>query len=286
MVHAAGGQVYMDGANLNAQAGLTKPGLIGADVCHMNLHKTFCIPHGGGGPGMGPIAVAEHLSSHLSDDPYTHSGNANSVSSAPSGSALVTTISWMYIRMMGASGIRYATEMAILNANYIAHRLKPYYSVLYTGANGCVAHECILDLRHLKAEYGVTAEDVAKRLMDYGFHAPTLSFPVTDTLMVEPTESESKPELDRFCDAMIAIHGELQKIKAGEFDAIDNPLKCAPHTAQEIAGNWAHSYSREIAVYPLPYVREAKFWPSVKRIDNVAGDRNLVCTCPPISDYV
>jgi glycine dehydrogenase len=286
MVHAAGGQVYMDGANLNAQAGLTKPGLIGADVCHMNLHKTFCIPHGGGGPGMGPIAVAEHLSSHLSDDPYTHSGNANSVSSAPSGSALITTISWMYIRMMGASGIRYATEMAILNANYIAHRLKPYYSVLYTGANGCVAHECILDLRHFKAEYGVTAEDVAKRLMDYGFHAPTLSFPVTDTLMVEPTESESKPELDRFCDAMIAIHGELQKIKAGEFDAIDNPLKCAPHTAQEIAGNWAHSYSREIAVYPLPYVREAKFWPSVKRIDNVAGDRNLVCTCPPISDYV
>jgi glycine dehydrogenase len=286
VVHEAGGQVYMDGANLNAQAGLTKPGLIGADVCHMNLHKTFCIPHGGGGPGMGPIAVAQHLSAHLSDDPYSQSANSNSVSAAPSGSALITTISWMYIRMMGSSGIRYATEMAILNANYIAHRLKAYYSVLYTGANGCVAHECILDLRHFKAEYGVTAEDVAKRLMDYGFHAPTLSFPVTDTLMVEPTESESKPELDRFCDAMIAIHGELQKIKTGEFDATDNPLKCAPHTAQEIAGSWSHSYSREIAVYPLPYVREAKFWPSVKRIDNVAGDRNLVCTCPPISDYV
>jgi glycine dehydrogenase len=216
----------------------------------------------------------------------TQSDRANSVSAAPVGSALITTISWMYIRMMGASGIRYATEMAILNANYIAHRLKKYYSVLYTGANGCVAHECILDLRHFKAEYGVTAEDVAKRLMDYGFHAPTLSFPVTDTLMVEPTESESKPELDRFCDAMIAIHSELQKIKSGEFDPLDNPLKCAPHTAQEIAGEWTHRYSREVAVYPLPYVREAKFWPSVKRIDNVAGDRNLVCTCPPVSDYV
>jgi glycine dehydrogenase len=278
LVHAAGGQVYMDGANLNAQAGLTKPGLIGADVCHMNLHKTFCIPHGGGGPGMGPIAVAKHLAPHLPDD-------ENSVSGAPLGSALITTISWMYIRMMGASGIRNATEVAILNANYIAHRLKGCYSVLYTGENGCVAHECILDLRHFKAEYGVTAEDVAKRLMDYGFHAPTLSFPVTDTLMVEPTESESKAELDRFCDAMIAIFGELQKIKSGEFDAVNNPLKCAPHTAQEVAGEWLHAYSRAEAVYPLPYVREAKFWPSVKRVDNAAGDRNLVCTCPPVSDY-
>ena len=289
LVHAAGGQVYMDGANLNAQAGLTKPGLIGADVCHMNLHKTFCIPHGGGGPGMGPIAVAAHLAAHLASDPFTSnpasSVAANSVSSAPQGSALITTISWMYIRMMGASGIRSATEVAILNANYIAERLKGCYSVLYTGANGRVAHECILDLRSFKAEYGVGAEDVAKRLMDYGFHAPTLSFPVTDTLMIEPTESESKPELDRFCDAMIAIYGELQKIKSGEFDAADNPLKCAPHTAQEIAGDWAHRYSRDVAAYPLPYIREAKFWPSVKRVDNAAGDRNLVCTCPPMSDY-
>jgi glycine dehydrogenase len=285
LVHEAGGQVYMDGANLNAQAGLTKPGSIGADVCHMNLHKTFCIPHGGGGPGMGPIAVAKHLEPHLTDDPFTASDEANSVSAAPVGSALITTISWMYIRMMGASGIRNATEVAILNANYIAHRLKSCYSVLYTGENGCVAHECILDLRHFKAEYGVTAEDVAKRLMDYGFHAPTLSFPVTDTLMVEPTESESKAELDRFCDAMISIFGEVQKIRSGEFDALDNPLKCAPHTAQEIAGDWKHAYSRDTAAYPLPYVREAKFWPSVKRVDNAAGDRNLVCTCPPMSDY-
>jgi glycine dehydrogenase len=285
LVHAAGGQVYMDGANLNAQAGLTKPGLIGADVCHMNLHKTFCIPHGGGGPGMGPIAVAKHLAPHLTHDPYLAPDEANSVSAAPVGSALITTISWMYIRMMGASGIRNATEVAILNANYIAHRLKSCYSVLYTGENGCVAHECILDLRHFKSEYGVTAEDVAKRLMDYGFHAPTLSFPVTDTLMVEPTESESKAELDRFCDAMISIFGEIQKIKSGEFDALDNPLKCAPHTAQEIAGDWKHGYSRDVAAYPLPYIRDAKFWPSVKRVDNAAGDRNLVCTCPPISDY-
>jgi glycine dehydrogenase len=285
LVHAAGGLVYMDGANLNAQAGLTKPGFIGADVCHMNLHKTFCIPHGGGGPGMGPIAVAKHLAPHLADNPFTLSDMANSVSAAPLGSALITTISWMYIRMMGASGIRNATEVAILNANYIAHRLKTCYAVLYSGENGCVAHECILDLRHFKSEYGVTAEDVAKRLMDYGFHAPTLSFPVPDTLMVEPTESESKAELDRFCDAMISIFGEIQKIKSGEFDKLDNPLKCAPHTAHEIAGDWKHAYSRELAAYPLPYLREAKFWPSVKRVDNAAGDRNLVCTCPPLSNY-
>ena len=285
-VHAAGGQVYMDGANLNAQAGLTQPGLIGADVCHMNLHKTFCIPHGGGGPGMGPIAVAAHLAAHLPADPYGHDNGNGSVSSAPMGSALITTISWMYIRMMGASGIRKATEVAILNANYIAQRLRPCFPVLYTGENGRVAHECILDMRHLKADYGVSAEDVAKRLMDYGFHAPTLSFPVADTLMIEPTESESKAELDRFCDAMIAIHGELLAIAAGTLDRNDNPLKCAPHTAQEIAGEWSHSYSRELAAYPLPYVREAKFWPSVKRVDNAAGDRQLVCSCPPMSDYV
>ena len=284
-VHDAGGQVYMDGANLNAQAGLTRPGDIGADVCHMNLHKTFCIPHGGGGPGMGPIAVAEHLAAHLPDDPFNSPDAANSVSAAPFGSALITTISWMYIRMMGASGIRHATETAILNANYVAHRLKDHYPILYTGAHGRVAHECILDVRHLKGECGITAEDIAKRLMDYGFHAPTLSFPVADTLMVEPTESESKPELDRFCDAMIAIAGEIAQVKAGTLDQQDNPLKQAPHTAFEAMGDWTHAYSREQAVYPLPWVREAKFWPHVKRIDNAAGDRNLICTCPPVSDY-
>jgi glycine dehydrogenase len=284
-VHAAGGQVYMDGANLNAQAGLTRPGDIGADVCHMNLHKTFCIPHGGGGPGMGPIAVAAHLAPFLANDPFTSPDAGNSVSAAPFGSALITTISWMYIRMMGASGIRRATEIAILNANYVAARLKPYFPILYTGENGLVAHECIVDARHLKGEFGVTAEDVAKRLMDYGFHAPTLSFPVADTLMVEPTESESLPELDRFCEAMIAIHGELRRIGSGELDRLDNPLKNAPHTAAEIAGAWPHPYSRELAAYPLPWVREAKFWPHVKRIDNAAGDRHLVCTCPPIEEY-
>ncbi len=286
LVHEAGGQVYMDGANLNAQAGLTKPGLIGADVCHMNLHKTFCIPHGGGGPGMGPIAVAAHLAPHLPADPFGGEGAAvGAVSAAPFGSALITTISWMYIRMMGAAGIRKATEVAILNANYVAHRLRDVFPVLYTGEKGCVAHECILDMRHLKAEYGASAEDVAKRLMDYGFHAPTLSFPVADTLMVEPTESESKAELDRFCDAMIAIHGELERVKAGTLDRTDNPLRNAPHTAQEIAGDWGHAYSREEAAYPLAYLREAKFWPSVKRVDNAGGDRALVCTCPPVSDY-
>jgi glycine dehydrogenase len=288
LVHQAGGQVYMDGANLNAQAGVTKPGLIGADVCHMNLHKTFSIPHGGGGPGMGPIAVAAHLAPHLPDNPFgAHDGQPHngSVSAAPFGSALITTISWMYIRMMGASGIRKATEIAILNANYIASRLRDRFPVLYTGENGCVAHECILDMRNLKAQYGVGAEDVAKRLMDFGFHAPTLSFPVADTLMVEPTESESRPELDRFCDAMIAIHDELQKIAAGEFDRNDNPLKGAPHTAQEIAGEWSHAYSREQAAYPLAWLRDAKFWPSVKRIDNAAGDRTLICSCPPIDEY-
>jgi glycine dehydrogenase len=277
-VHAAGGQVYMDGANLNALAGLAKPALIGADVCHINLHKTFCIPHGGGGPGMGPIAVASHLASFLPE-------KSGAVSAAPYGSALILPIPWMYIRMMGARGVRKASEVAILNANYIAARLAPYFPVLYSGARGRVAHECILDLRKLKEACGVSAEDVAKRLMDYGFHAPTLSFPVGDTLMVEPTESESKEELDRFCDAMIAIHGELAKVKAGTWDRADNPLKNAPHTALELAGEWRHAYSREEAAFPKPWLRAAKFWPPVKRIDNVAGDRNLVCTCPPIEAY-
>ena len=284
LVHEAGGQVYMDGANLNAQAGLTGPGHIGADVCHMNLHKTFCIPHGGGGPGMGPIAVAAHLAPYLPSDPFS-GGDNGSVSAAANGSALITTISWMYIRMMGASGIRRATETAILNANYVARRLRDVFPVLYTGENGRVAHECILDMRHLKGTYGVSAEDVAKRLMDYGFHAPTLSFPVADTLMVEPTESESKAELDRFCDAMIAIHGELEHIRTGRWDRTDNPLKNAPHTAFDVAGEWTHPYTREEAVYPLPWVRTAKFWPSVKRVDNAAGDRSLVCTCPPVDAY-
>jgi glycine dehydrogenase len=285
MVHAAGGQVYMDGANLNAQAGLTRPGDIGADVCHMNLHKTFCIPHGGGGPGMGPIAVAAHLAPFLASDPFAEPQAANSVSAAPYGSALITTISWMYVRMMGASGIRKATEAAILNANYVAARLRHRFPVLYAGANGRVAHECILDVRHLKGECGITAEDIAKRLMDYGFHAPTLSFPVADTLMVEPTESESKPELDRFCDAMLSIADEIDRVRRGEWDRLDNPLKNAPHTAAEVAGDWTHPYSRETAAYPLPWIRDAKFWPHVKRIDNAAGDRNLVCTCPPTTDY-
>jgi glycine dehydrogenase len=284
-VHEAGGQVYMDGANLNAQAGLTRPGDIGADVCHMNLHKTFCIPHGGGGPGMGPIAVAAHLAPYLSCDPYARPDAANSVSAAPFGSALIATISWMYIRMMGASGIRRATETAILNANYVAMRLREHYPILYTGAQGRVAHECILDVRALKGECGITAEDIAKRLMDYGFHAPTLSFPVADTLMVEPTESESKDELDRFCEAMIAIAGEIARVRSGEWDRLDNPLKNAPHTAFELIGEWRHPYPRDLAVYPLPWVREAKFWPSVKRIDNAAGDRHLVCTCPPTSAF-
>jgi glycine dehydrogenase len=278
LVHDAGGQVYMDGANMNALAGLAKPALIGADVCHINLHKTFCIPHGGGGPGMGPIAVASHLKAFLPD-------SSGPVSAAPYGSALILPISWMYIRMMGARGIRRATEVAILNANYIAARLKRYFPVLYAGARGRVAHECILDLRKLKETCGVSAEDVAKRLMDYGFHAPTLSFPVADTLMVEPTESESKDELDRFCDAMTSIHGELEKIRSGAWDRADNPVKNAPHTALELAGEWKHGYSREEAAFPKPWLRAAKYWPPVKRIDNVAGDRNLVCTCPPIEAY-
>ena len=301
-VHAAGGQVYMDGANMNAQAGLTKPGEIGADVCHLNLHKTFCIPHGGGGPGMGPIAVAAHLVPYLPVAPSltaapvgtggasgtssTGTGTQPStVSAAAFGSALITPISWMYIRMMGAAGIRQATVMAILNANYIVHRLKGHYEVLYTGENGRVAHECILDLRHFKAQYGVSAEDVAKRLMDYGFHAPTLSFPVPDTLMVEPTESENRAELDRFCDAMIAIRQEIADVAAGKWPADDNPLKNAPHTATEVAGEWNHPYSREQAAFPVPWLKGGKVWPTVKRIDNAAGDRNPVCTCPPLSDY-
>ncbi|TAK87435.1 MAG: glycine dehydrogenase (aminomethyl-transferring) [Betaproteobacteria bacterium] len=281
-VHAGGAQVYMDGANLNAMVGLAKPGDIGADVCHINLHKTFCIPHGGGGPGMGPIAAAAHLEPFLPGHPSSGDETRVTVSAAPFGSALILPISWMYIRMMGARGLRRASEIAILNANYVAERLKRYFPVLYAGRAGRVAHECILDLRKLKPALGVSAEDVAKRLMDYGFHAPTLSFPVADTLMVEPTESESKHELDRFCDAMIAIHGELEKIRQGLWDRADNPLRNAPHTAVELAADWRHSYSREEAAFPVPGLRAAKFWPAVKRIDAAFGDRNLVCTCPPV----
>ena len=289
ITHREGAQVYMDGANLNALAGIAQPAQIGADVCHINLHKTFCIPHGGGGPGMGPIAVAAHLAPHLpghpcwpGEDGRMHNGT---VGAAPFGSALILAIPWMYLRMMGPRGIRRATELAILNANYVAARLRAYFPVLYCGASGRVAHECILDLRGLKADIGVTAEDVAKRLADYGFHAPTVSFPVADTLMVEPTESESKAEIDRFCEAMIAIHAELAKIRAGEWDRADNPLKNAPHTAQEIAAEWKHPYSREAAAYPTPAQRAWKYWPPVKRVDNVAGDRQLVCTLPPMATW-
>jgi glycine dehydrogenase len=284
IIHGHGGQVYMDGANMNAQVGLTSPGRIGADVCHLNLHKTFCIPHGGGGPGIGPIGVAAHLAPFLSaverKGPDTRTG---SISAAPFGSASILTIPWMYIRMMGGEGLTEATRLAILNANYIARRLDPYFPVLFKGHDGLVAHECILDLRGF---HKTTAEDVAKRLMDYGFHAPTLSWPVPGTLMVEPTESESKDELDRFCDAMICIHAEMTAVETGQADAKDNPLKNAPHTAPAVtATDWTHPYSREQAAYPAGWLREHKFWPSVGRIDNVWGDRNLFCACVPMAEH-
>ncbi len=285
IIHERGGQVYMDGANMNAQVGLTSPGLIGADVCHLNLHKTFCIPHGGGGPGVGPIGVAKQLVPFLPGHrELENPGGA--VCSAPWGSASINTISWMYIAMMGPQGLKEATEVAILNANYIAKRLAPFYPILYTGNQGLVAHECIIDVRPLSEQSGITVEDVAKRLMDYGFHAPTMSWPVGGTLMIEPTESESKAELDRFCDAMISIHGEIAAVMRGELDAHDNPLKHAPHPAETICANdWPHAYPREQAAYPLPYLRQHKFWPSVARIDNVHGDRNLVCTCDSVESY-
>jgi glycine dehydrogenase len=288
LVHAAGGQVYMDGANLNAQVALCRPGDIGADVCHLNLHKTFCIPHGGGGPGMGPIGVATHLAPFLPGHSIIKTGGEKGigeVSQAPWGSASILPISWMYIRMMGASGLEHATKVAILNANYMAQRLEPYFPVLYKGQNGRVAHECILDLRAWKQRAGIEVEDVAKRLMDYGFHAPTMSWPVPGTLMVEPTESESLEELDRFCDAMIAIHGELVAVEEGRLDKTDNPLKNAPHTAECVmADDWPHAYSREVAAFPLPWLRANKFWPAVRRVDNVYGDRNLFCTCAPVGE--
>jgi len=290
IVHTYGGQVYMDGANLNAQVGLCHPGQIGADVCHLNLHKTFCIPHGGGGPGMGPIAVAPHLLPFLPQHPIVQVGGKQAigaVAAAPWGSASILPISWMYIALMGAAGLTAATKVAILNANYIASRLEPYYPILYKGKSGLVAHECILDLRSLKKTAGIEVDDIAKRLIDYGFHAPTVSWPVPGTMMIEPTESESKRELDRFCEAMIAIRAEIQAIESGEADRQDNVLKNAPHTAEAvISDTWKHPYSREQAAYPAPWTRHHKFWPAVGRIDNAAGDRNLICTCPPLDTYV
>lgn len=283
IVHSQGGLVYMDGANMNAQVGITNPGFIGADVCHLNLHKTFAMPHGGGGPGVGPICVTKELAPFLPCHPFKkdcHQSNSNSVSSAPYGSPLMLPVTHAYIKMLGEEGMRKATEMAILNANYIASSIKNDYNTLYTGENGRVAHECILDLRHFKKEYGVDATDVAKRLMDFGFHAPTLSFPVVETLMVEPTESESKDELDRFIEAMRAIKQECEAIKLGKLDPADNQLKNAPHTAEEVSADvWNHQYSREVAAYPLEWIKENKFWPHVTRVDNGYGDRNLMCSC-------
>jgi glycine dehydrogenase len=289
-IHAAGGQVYMDGANMNAQVGLTSPAAIGADVCHLNLHKTFCIPHGGGGPGIGPIGVAAHLAPHLPNHPLRDdAGPATGygpIAAAPFGSASILPIPYAYIRMMGPEGLREATSIAILNANYIAHRLAPHYPILYTGAGGMVAHECIIDCRGFQPTTGIQVEDIAKRLQDYGFHAPTMSWPVPGTLMIEPTESETKAEIDRFCDAMIAIRTEIAAIAATTLPRDDNPLKNAPHTAAEItATTWTHPYTREQAAFPLAFVQTTKYWPPVKRVDNVYGDRNLVCSCAPMADY-
>jgi glycine dehydrogenase len=284
-VHAAGGQVYVDGANLNALVGWSRPGAFGADVSHLNLHKTFCIPHGGGGPGVGPVAVREHLAPFLPGHPMESALADRSVvgpvSQAPYGSAGILPISWAYIRMMGADGLREATAVAILSANYVAARLREHYPVLYAGRGGLVAHECILDLRPLTKATGVSVDDVAKRLIDYGFHAPTMSFPVAGTLMVEPTESENLAELDRFCDAMIAIRAEADRVAAGDWPADDNPLANAPHTAQCLVGEWAHPYSRQEAVYPAGVDPVGKYWSPVRRIDGAYGDRHLVCSCPP-----
>jgi len=290
IVHAHGGQVYVDGANMNALVGVAGPGLFGGDVSHLNLHKTFCIPHGGGGPGVGPVAVAAHLVPFLPNQASTgysrDEQGIGAVSAAPYGSASILPISWMYIAMMGADGLTAATETAILNANYIARRLAPHYPVLYTGEGGLVAHECIIDLRPLQDATGISNEDVAKRLMDFGFHAPTMSFPVPGTLMIEPTESEAKVELDRFIEAMITIHAEIVKVERGEYDRMDNPLKGAPHTAEVVtADDWQHTYTREVAAFPVPSLRKKKYWPPVGRADNAYGDRNLFCGCAPISDY-
>jgi glycine dehydrogenase len=292
IVHQHGGQVYTDGANMNALVGVAKPGKWGSDVSHLNLHKTFCIPHGGGGPGVGPCAVKSHLAPFLpraaQDDGFATDGigNGGMVSAASYGSASILPISWMYIVMMGNEGLRKATQVALLNANYIAKKLAPHYETLYTGRNDLVAHECILDLRPLKDATGISAEDVAKRLIDFGFHAPTLSFPVAGTLMVEPTESESQHELDRFCDAMIQIRDEIRAIEDGRMDREDNPLKHAPHTATQVsASEWTHAYPRELAAFPLPTLKLQKYWPPVARVDNVYGDKNVFCSCVPIEAF-
>ena len=289
IIHSHGGQVYMDGANMNAMVGLCRPGDFGVDVCHLNLHKTFCIPHGGGGPGMGPIAVAEHLQDFLPGHSVVAMGGKESVgavASAPWSSASILLISWAYLRLMGNVGLSNATKVAILNANYVASRLQKYYPVLYTGASNRVAHEAILDMR-LFRKCGIEVDDIAKRLMDYGFHAPTVHFPVAGTIMVEPTESESKAELDRFCDAMISIRHEIEQIESGSADPVDNVLKNAPHTLDMVLDdNWTHSYSRQTAAHPASWTKDHKFWPFVARIDNATGDRNLICTCPSVEDYV
>jgi glycine dehydrogenase len=286
-VHEHGGQVYMDGANMNAQVGLTRPAEIGADLCHLNLHKTFCIPHGGGGPGMGPIAVASHLARFLPGHPVVKTGGEASygtVAAAPWGSASILSICWVYVRMMGADGLRKATQVAILNANYMAKRLAPHYPVVYSGAAGRVAHEFILDGRSFK-QAGVEVEDIAKRLMDYGFHAPTMSWPVPGTLMIEPTESESLAELDRFCDALVAIREEIRAVEQGRIKVAESPLRRAPHTAHAVSSTvWDRPYTREQGAFPAPWLRESKFWPFVARIDNAWGDRNLFCTCPALED--
>ncbi|MGX1563491.1 aminomethyl-transferring glycine dehydrogenase [Streptomyces sp. NPDC055506] len=288
-VHEAGGQVYVDGANLNALVGLAKPGHFGGDVSHLNLHKTFCIPHGGGGPGVGPVAVREHLAPYLPNHPLQPEAGPETgvgpISAAPWGSAGILPISWAYVRLMGGEGLKRATQVAVLSANYIAKRLEPHYPVLYTGPGGLVAHECIIDLRPLNKATGVSVDDVAKRLIDYGFHAPTMSFPVAGTLMIEPTESEDLAELDRFCEAMIAIRAEIEKVGSGAWPADDNPLRGAPHTAGALAGEWEHAYSREDAVFPAGVTASDKYWPPVRRIDQAFGDRNLVCSCPPLDAY-
>ncbi len=290
LIHKHGGQVYMDGANLNALVGIAKPGNFGPDVCHINLHKTFCIPHGGGGPGMGPIACKKHLEVYLPNHPIiSDCGPATgigAISAAPWGSSSILSISWMYIKMMGSEGLKIATQNAILNANYIANKLKDHFPILYKGKNGNVAHECIIDIRKIKNETGITEEDIAKRLIDFGFHAPTMSWPVPGTMMIEPTESESLSEINRFCDALIKIKEEINKVKNGEFDKIDNPLKNAPHTHVELVANeWKHKYDRETAAYPSAILKSYKYWPPVARVDNVYGDKNLVCSCPSMDEY-
>ena len=286
IIHRHGGQVFIDGANLNAMVGLCAPGQFGGDVSHLNLHKTFCIPHGGGGPGIGPVAVKKHLAPFLPSSPLNRAGSENQIASSPFGSASILPITWMYVRMMGPNGLKKATEIANLSANYIAHRLRKYYQVLYTGENGLVAHECVLDVRPITALCGITVDDIAKRLIDYGFHAPTMSFPVSGTLMIEPTESESRGELDRFCDALIAIRHEITKVENNEWSRKDNPLVNAPHTAEQVTNDhWPHAYTRRVAAYPTPSSCGKKYWPPVGRIDSVYGDRNLQCSCPNIETY-